>query len=273
MEGEQNMAPIPDEPAPEEPNRREQEPLERTLPKKSPAPKSHIWEARKLLRAARSGAFGTLIDGFPFATLVTPATAADLSVLVLLSTLAEHTRHLQSDPRCSVLVLGAPEGVNPQTAPRVTITGLAEIEPDPGLKARWLAVHPYGAQYADFGDFALWRIRPVQGLFVGGFGRASRMRQAEFLPDAAAVAEIAAAADDILVHCNRDHPETLQAIAHHAGGGADGPPWRMVGVDVDGTDLASGAQVLRVAWSAPVSHAGNVRTELVRLAGAARAAG
>ena len=94
-----------------------------------------------------------------------------------------------------MLVAGAPEDANPQTAPRVTITGLAEPIVDTALKARYLAVHPYAALYADFGDFSLWRIRPLGGLYVGGFARAARLRAADLAPEPAAVAAIAAAAD------------------------------------------------------------------------------
>ena len=42
-----------------------------------------VWEARKLLRAARVGTLASSGDGQPFASLVTPACAADLSVLLL----------------------------------------------------------------------------------------------------------------------------------------------------------------------------------------------
>src|ERR1700685_3316184 len=89
---------------------------------------SPAFEARKLLRAARSGTLATAADGGqPFASLVTPACAPDLSVLLLLSNLSEHTRHLRAEPRCSVLVCGAAEGANPQIAPRVTVTRIAEV--------------------------------------------------------------------------------------------------------------------------------------------------
>src|ERR1700676_1436861 len=116
-------------------------------------PGDTAFEARKLLRAARAGTLATAADGGqPFASLVTPACAPDLSLLLLLSSLSEHTRHLRADPRCSILVTGAPEGANPQTAPRVTITGLAEFAADPALKPRYLAVHPYAAMYAEFAD-------------------------------------------------------------------------------------------------------------------------
>ena len=131
------------------------------------------WHARMLLRAARAATLATVADGQPFASLVTPACAPDLSLLLWISMLSEHTRHLRADARCSLLVSGPPAGANPQTALRLTLTGIALPDADPALKARWLAVHPYAALYAGFADFTIWRIRPAQALFVGGFARAA----------------------------------------------------------------------------------------------------
>ncbi len=233
-------------------------------PQEAPA-----WTARRLLRAARAGTLASSRDGQPFASLVTPACAPDLSVLLLLSDLSEHTRHLRAEPRCAVLVAGMPEGANPQTAPRVTVTGLAEAIEDAALKARWLAVHPYGALYADFADFHLWRIVPLNALFVGGFARANRLRRADLAPDAAAVAAIAAAEAGIIAHCNTDHPDAMAAIGRAASGSKG--DWRMAAADVDGCDLALGERTIRVAWATPVSAPEEVRAELVRLARAARA--
>jgi heme iron utilization protein len=220
------------------------------------------WVARKLLRAARVGTLASSAEGQPFASLVTPACAPDLSILLLLSDLSEHTRHLRVEPRCAVLLVGAAVDKNPQTAPRVTVTGLAEPTEDPALKARWLAVHPYAALYADFADFHLWRISPRAALFVGGFARATRLRQADLAPDPDAVAALAASEAGILSHCNADHADAMTKLAHGAGGAGDG--WRMVAADVDGCDLALGEQVFRVPWATPVANAGAVRAELVR---------
>ena len=222
------------------------------------------WAARKLLRAARVGTLATSAAGQPFASLITPACAPDLAILLLLSDLSEHTRHLRADPRCSVLVNGVSEDANPQAAPRVTVTGVAETVADAGLKARFLAVHPYASLYADFGDFALWRIRPMGGLYVGGFARAARLRAAELTPDAGAVAAIAAAEAEITIHCNTDHADAMAAIAGSPGA------WRMATVDVDGFDLALEERVIRVHWPAPVADTAEVRRELIRLARAAR---
>ena len=221
--------------------------------------------ARCLLRAARVGTLATSDDGHPFASLVTPTCTPEVSILMLLSRLSQHTRHLLADPRCSILVAGTPETANPQTTPRVTVSGKAELHPDPDAKARFLAIHPYATLYADFGDFSLFRLTPAEALFVGGFGRARRLTAASLLPNAEAVATIAAAEAGILSHCNQDHPDALAAIA--------GTPelWRMVTADTDGFDLAQGETVRRFAWSTPVTTATDIRTELVNMTKAARA--
>ncbi len=240
--------------------------MDDTTPK--PAANQPAREAQALLRASRAGALATQMGGQPFASLITPAAAPDGSVLMLLSGLSEHTRHLRDEPRCSVMVAGVPDGPNPQTRPRLTVTGLAAPEPDPALKARWVALHPYAAFYAGLADFRLWRVRPEAGLFIGGFASATRLRQADLTPDPAAVAAIEAAEAGILGHVNADHPDALDAIA--AARGETGGGWRMAACDVDGCDLVRGESVLRVPWSAPAADAMAIRSELVRLARAAR---
>lgn len=232
------------------------------------------FEARRLIRGSAAATLATGAGGAPFAALVTPATAPDLSALMLLSSLSEHTRQLQAEPRCALLFTGQPEGPNPQTAPRVTLTGLAEKVPEPevpALKARWLARHPYAALYADFGDFALWRVRPGGALLVGGFARASRLRLADLLPDPAATAAIAAAEAEIIAHVNADHADAVAAIAEGLHGAPPGP-WMLAAVDTDGCDLALGEAVLRHHWPAPVAEADGVRAALIRAARDGRAA-
>ena len=225
-------------------------------------------EARLLLRAARVATLATSMDGQPFASLVTPAAAGDGSVLLLLSDLSEHTRHLRKDARCSVMMVGPATSRNPQTAPRLTLTGLAEPETAAELKARWVALHPYAAFYAGFGDFHLWRVRPVAGWYIGGFASAHRLHGAVLAPDPETVAALADAEAGIVAHCNADHTSAMDIIAQAHGGAGQG--WRIVACDADGCDLALDEAVIRVPWSAPVSGAGGVRSELVRLAHAAR---
>ncbi len=136
-----------------------------TSPERAPpsqTPDDPGWTARRLLRAARVGTLATQSGGYPFAGLVTPATTPELSVLLLLSDLSEHTKQLRRDPRCALLVAGPAAEGNPQTTPRVTVSGSAAIADEAGLRARFLAVHPYAGLYAGFGDFYLWRIAPEE---------------------------------------------------------------------------------------------------------------
>ncbi len=223
------------------------------------------FQARQLIRAARGATLATQAGGQPFASLVTPATAPDLSILLWLSTLSEHTRQLGREPRCALLFAGEAEGPNPQTAPRVTVTGLAERIEDAALKARWLARHPYAALYADFADFGLWRVRPQAVLLVGGFARATRLRADALAPGHEA---IAAAEPEIIAHMNGDHADAVAAIARMLGGG--GGAWRMAAVDPEGCDLALGDAVLRLPFAAPARTPDAVRMELVRASRAAR---
>jgi putative heme iron utilization protein len=221
------------------------------------------WQARTLLRAARSAVLATSAEGQPYAALVTPAFAPDLAALLWLSRLSDHTRHLAAEPLCALLVQGTAEGPNPQTAPRVTLTGRAERIEDQALKARWLAIHPYAALYADFADFSLWRIVPGGAHLVGGFARAFRLPAAKLLPDAAAITALWAAEHQIISHCNVDHADAMKVLGEQAAGG--GGEWRMVAVDTDGFDLADDIRSVRIAWSAPVVDAQAVRNELVTM--------
>ena len=228
-----------------------------------------IREARALIRGAAGATLASAAGGQPFASLVTPAPAPDLSPLLWLSTLSEHTRHLAAEPRCALLFTGTAEGPNPQTAPRVTVTGLAERVPEAevaALKARWLARHPY----AGFADFGLWRVRIGGALNVGGFARAERIRAAELAPDPDAVAAVLAAESDIIRHVNDDHSDAVAAIAQGLLGAGPGA-WRLVAVDVDGCDLSEGNRTVRLAFLTPVSDADGVRAALIRAAREGRA--
>lgn len=225
--------------------------------------------ARRLLRAGRVATLATsapvaaqqtLPPVQPFASLVTPAVAPDGSVLLLISDLSEHTRHLRNDGRCSLLIAGPAVEANPQTAPRLAITGTAELAEQPALKARYLAVHPYASFYAGFADFHLWRLSPRGALLVAGFGRAAKLRPAQLAPDPAVAAAIAEAEPAIIAHCNDHHADALARIAGEPG------DWRMATVDVDGCDLAQSERVMRVHWPHAVGSPGDVRRELTELA-------
>jgi hypothetical protein len=191
----------------------------------------------------------------------------DASVLMLLSGLSPHTRHLRADKRCSIMVVGPATGPNPQTAPRLSLVGEAEPEPSPALKARWIALHPYAAFYAGLSDFQLWRFRAGAGQFVGGFASAHRLGPADLQPSPDAVSALEQAEAGMLQECGAD-PDRTDLVA--GAGGGTGRGWNLVALDPDGCDLAREETVLRIAWAAPASSANDVRTRWHALADAAR---
>jgi putative heme iron utilization protein len=219
-------------------------------------------QARLLLRAARSAALGTVgADGLPSVTLVTPATAPDLSVLLLLSSLSEHRRNLERDGACGLMVTGAAANSNPQTAPRLSLGGHASLVPaeeEPGLRRRWLAAHPYAEGYATFTDFALWRFVPERAHYVGGFAQAHRLSLDALRPSPEAVAAIAAAEAGLLAACDAAQAEALAIAA----GGDAGRGWRLAAVDPDGCDVACEAVSLRLPFAGTAATAEEARAAL-----------
>jgi putative heme iron utilization protein len=229
-------------------------------------PDSPAFAARCLLRAARAATLATQEGGQPFVSLVTPAVAPDGAVLMLLSDLSAHTRHLMAEPRCALMAAGAADGLNPQTAPRVTAVGRAMPVPDPALRQFWVSLHPYAAFYADFTDFRLWRLVAESGHYVAGFASAHVLAASDLASPAQAVAALRESANRIIAHCNQDHADALARLAHAQGAAG---PWRMLGVDPDGFDLVQDESVLRVAFDRTVADAAEVRAALVRMLQAA----
>ena len=128
--------------------------------------------AASLLVAARSATLATVFEGAPHASLVTPALADDGQPVLLLSALAAHTKHLQANPACALLVTGTAASENPQTTPRLSLSGQAHPVAAEAVRARFLEIHPYAMQYAGFSDFSFWKITVSTSQYIGGFANA-----------------------------------------------------------------------------------------------------
>lgn len=137
-----------------------------------------------LLRRQRQAALGTLQDGAPFVSMVAFAAAPGLDGFLLhLSGLSPHTRHLQADPRASLLVAEPerPDVEDVQTLPRITLVGTVALVPKDGAdyaagRDLYLARLPAAAMLFDFPDFNLYRFIPTEARYVGGFARAYTLR-------------------------------------------------------------------------------------------------
>jgi putative heme iron utilization protein len=136
-------------------------------------------EIRRLMQASRRASLGTLAERdqltFPFVSLVIPALAADATPILLMSDLADHSKHLQQRPQASLLFNGTLDLAEPLTGPRVTLLGQVTITTATDDRATYLTQHPEAALYADFRDFRFYRFIAQEALFVAGFGRIHRL--------------------------------------------------------------------------------------------------
>ena len=137
--------------------------------------------AVRLIRAARFAALAALdpADGAPLVSRVATATALDGAPIILVSGLSAHTKALLADPRCGLL-LGEPGKGDPLAHPRLSLSCRARrLDRDSAegeaARRRYLNRNPKGALYADFPDFAFFRLEPVGASLNGGFGKAFRL--------------------------------------------------------------------------------------------------
>jgi len=222
-------------------------------------------EARNLLRRARTATLGTVNadDGVPYASLVNVATDVRGLPLLLVSTLAWHTRNLLADARASLMVAEVPPSGDALTGPRVTVMGRFARVDDPLLRRRYLARHPAAELYAGFGDFAFWRMEAERAHAVAGFGRIETIPADEMFPS---VDEMTALEEGAIAHMNEDHDDAIQRYAERLLGASPGG-WKIAGIDPDGADLRRGEDVLRLPFAKPVYTAGALRKLLADLGG------
>jgi putative heme iron utilization protein len=232
----------------------------------SPAP-----IARRLLRAADRAALATArADGWPYPSLVLVATDPEGRPLLLLSSLAEHTKNLARERRAALLFDGTGGLDEPLTGPRLSLLGEVAPVADPALLARYTRRHPSAAAYAGFGDFRLYRLEPVRGHLVAGFGRIDWIEGEELLLPPAP--RLAAAEPELLAHMNGEHAETLDLYAEKLGKWA-GKGWILTGIDGEGADFRRQGRVARLDFRRPVGDAEGARAAFVELAREARTRG
>ena len=228
--------------------------------------------AKKLLREGRSGALATLMSGSgdPYCSLVNVATLPDGSPLLLLSTLALHTKNVLADARCS-LMLDERKGGDPLEGARVMLMGTLAATAEAAARAAYLRRHPEAEMFAGFADFAFYRMTVARAHLVAGFGRIVDLKPADLLTEVSDAAALLAAEGEAIDHMNADHGEACRLYATKLLGARAGD-WACVGVDPEGIELQQGRTALRLAFPQRVTAPGPLRAVLKALAEKARAA-
>lgn len=230
--------------------------------------------ARRLIATARHGALAAMptAAGFPNVSRVQLSTDADGTPVILISALSPHMAAIDADPRCAVLV-GEPGKGDPLAHARMSIATRAVritrgTDDHARIRRRHLARQPKAALYADFGDFAFFRLEIVRASLNGGFGKAFELT-ADDLALAGDVAGLAAMEEGAVAHMNDDHGDAIALYAERLAGQQPGA-WRLATMDSEGMDLTLGDRLVRLPYPAPLETAADLRKVLKQMADRAR---
>lgn len=221
-------------------------------------------EARRLLRKNRFGMLATLskkFSGHPFGSITPYILDHEARPVILISTLAEHTKNIENDSRVSLLVHEA--GNNVQAEARITVLGnCARMQDQEQVKTRYLRYFPNAEGYFATHDFFFYCIAPIMIRYIGGFGEIHWIPAKDFT---APKNKLAAQEDGILVHMNQDHAQNLRDYCRHYQG-KKAKNAEMVGIDCDGFDVRADGELLRFDFDNPVLDSIQAREALVKMA-------
>lgn len=249
-------------------------------PPANTSPSASVAELRRLCRTANHAVLATVAhghkqvtDGWPVTSMVVPALDIDGSPILLLSDLADHTRHLAADPRASLLFAASKNATSDAIgtdSARITLFGQIKAIRDPEnvarIRQRYLGTHPDAGQYADFADFGFYRLAVEALYWVGGFGKQRRVTGKHFIVNDCQA--LVTGHDDIVTHMNTDHPEAIADIVRHYSSRSGDAGWRMESIDCDGMILVSNAadpDRFRIEFPDTIHTPGEARDILVEM--------
>lgn len=229
-------------------------------------------EARALLLAASQGVLSTHssdMPGYPFGSVAPYCLNGAGEPVFLISELAQHTRNLRADARCSFIVMAGGEDI--QAGARLTLVGECTPVPDAGIDAvakRYYQFFPESTDFHRIHDFVFFVLKPQRCRFIGGFGRIHWLDGAGLLrPNPFAGGQEA----DIVSHMNEDHADALVLYCHQAGVAlSDGVAPVMAGIDTEGIHLRLASRIHRIPFTRSVSTPLEARAALVDMARTAR---
>lgn len=220
--------------------------------------------ARKLIRQRTFGVLATHsqdLPGYPFGSITPYVLDRQGEPMILISSLAQHTKNIAADNKVSLTVWDDTPG-DPQSVGRLTWIGDAQkvTEKAADAAARYIAYMPSAAGHFQAHDFALYRIGLKRARYIGGFGAIFWVeRDAMLEPNSLAEAEAG-----ILQHMNEDHAAALAKYCL-AFKGLSVQSARMVGIDPLGFDVVADDRRLRFDFDAPVTTSGEVRAAMMQM--------
>lgn len=229
-------------------------------------------EARELLNSRSFGVLSTLsvkLEGFPFGSVVPYCLDGTGAPVILISTIAEHTRNLTNDSRCSITIFRDSEDV--QSNGRLCLVGNMEKLPheDEVTPEKYYRHFPKSTGYHQAHDFSFYRLNIKDIRYIGGFGRIHWLDAKDFCMHNPFHGKGEAY---VINHMNEDHQQDLALYCSHFQHiNTEGKQVRMAGIDTEGFDVFVDDRKVRFTFENPVDDAKQAREALVGLSKAAKA--
>ena len=135
-----------------------------------------IETVQNFIQQEKFGVLSTLSlkhDGWPFGSATPYAISASGDPIILVSSLAEHTKNMLNDPRVSLFIQDMTTNANPQSIARATLLGVVESLNEKEVEVatqQYVSRFPEAAQNFQLGGFSLLKIGVKQVRYIGGFG-------------------------------------------------------------------------------------------------------
>ncbi|MGH8492527.1 MAG: HugZ family protein [Moraxellaceae bacterium] len=229
--------------------------------------------ARELLLSVSQGVLSTQskeMPGYPFGSVVPYCLNAAGEPVFLISDIAQHTKNVKADARCSLIVVAG--GADVQAEARLTLVG--DCVPVPAdeveaVAARYGSFFPESKDYHKTHDFSFFVLKTKRCRFIGGFGSIHWLE-----PEAVLLANPFPGERELgmVGHMNADHADAiLHYCAQYNLAVPEGVQPVMTGIDAEGINLRIGKRHARIAFEVPVSTPLAARETLVAMARAGRA--
>jgi putative heme iron utilization protein len=131
----------------------------------------------------------------------------------------------------------------------VTLSGRIERAGAARARRRYLERNPKAKLYADFADFAFFRLAIDAVHFNGGFGRAEPLAPADILSPREGEAALTEAERRLIDEINARGDDVVARLAGRKPSGRR--VWRAIGLDSEGLDLSAGGRAARLQFATP----------------------
>ncbi len=210
--------------------------------------------ARNLLAGGWHGVLSTHSlqhEGYPFGTLVPYIISQDGQPVMLLSHLSQHTRNINSNTRCGLLVSEQGDGDIQQLA-RLSAIGNLLPDENTAVAEKYFRYFPAARMYFEQLGFRFYRFNPLHFHWNGGFATARWFSNDRIIKqNPLTPAEQA----ELIERMNLELTDIQWRYLAEDGLPVTHAPVMMVGVDAEGIDLRSEQHLCRITLPQTVSNA------------------